>query len=149
MTASLVMGLILAHFVGDYLLQSHWMATQKTLRWWPAIVHGFFYTLPFLPILLVFYEGSWGLLVAPALIIGGTHVLIDHYRWAKHIGWLKNQIGPKSSRPGYEEAIANGGYNAQTPAWLANFLMFVTDNTVHMIINVAASMMWVWLGVFP
>ncbi len=31
---------LLAHLVGDYLIQSDWMATEKVKRWWPAIVHG-------------------------------------------------------------------------------------------------------------
>jgi hypothetical protein len=39
---------LLAHLAGDYLLQSDWMATQKVRRWWPAVVHGLTYLLPFL-----------------------------------------------------------------------------------------------------
>jgi hypothetical protein len=39
---------ILAHMVGDYLLQSHWMATEKTKRSLAAGVHAGTYTLPFL-----------------------------------------------------------------------------------------------------
>lgn len=133
MTPEIALGLIVAHLVGDYLLQSHWMATQKTLRWWPALVHGFVYTLPFIFIT----QSIWALLV-----IGGTHAVIDRYRLAKHVGWAKNQLGPRAFRPTWSEAMANGGYNKETPVWLASFLLFVTDNTMHLIINWAAV---VWL----
>jgi hypothetical protein len=39
---------LLAHLAGDYLIQSDWMATEKVKRWWPAVVHGTTYGLPFL-----------------------------------------------------------------------------------------------------
>lgn len=42
------LGIILAHLIGDYLIQSHWMATEKTKRWWPAIAHAVTYGLPYL-----------------------------------------------------------------------------------------------------
>ena len=45
---SLVASIGLAHMVGDYVIQSHWMAVEKTKRWWPAIAHGVTYGLPFL-----------------------------------------------------------------------------------------------------
>ena len=77
---------ILAHLVGDYLLQSHWMANEKVKRWFPAVVHGITYTLPFLFITL----NPWSL-----LIIAGTHAVIDRYRLAKHFSYLKNLIGPR------------------------------------------------------
>lgn len=133
MTAETLFGLILAHFVGDYILQSHWMAVEKVKRWWPAIVHGAIYTLPFLFVT----QSPWALLV-----IGGTHAIIDRYRLAKYLVWAKNQIGPKDFRPTFEEAMGNGGYSASTPVWLSSFLLFVADNTLHFAINAAAV---VWL----
>ena len=39
---------LLCHLVADYWLQNDWMATNKKKKWFPAIVHGFIYTLPFL-----------------------------------------------------------------------------------------------------
>ena len=129
MTPELVFGLILCHFVGDYLLQSHWMATQKTERWWPAIVHGVTYTLPFLFLTLS---------PLALFVIAGTHIVIDRYRLAKHVNWLRNQLGPKWSRPSFSEAMENDGSSNTTPVWLATFLMFVTDNTIHILINTAA-----------
>ena len=121
--------ILLAHLCGDYLLQSHWMAQEKVKRWWPALVHGFCYTLPY----LLITQSPWAL-----LCIGATHATIDRYRLAKHVGWAKNQLGPKAFRPTFQEAMANGGYTASTPVWLATFLLFITDNTMHLIINTIA-----------
>ena len=42
-----MIGILLAHLVGDYLTQSDWMANEKTKRWWPAWVHAITYGLPF------------------------------------------------------------------------------------------------------
>ena len=71
------LGIILAHLVGDYLIQSDWMASEKTKKWWPAIAHGITYTLP--------YALVTQSLLALA-VIAGTHVIIDHYRLARHVG---------------------------------------------------------------
>ena len=38
---------IVAHLVGDYLLQSDWMAREKHRRLDAAVLHVVFYTLPF------------------------------------------------------------------------------------------------------
>lgn len=86
------LGIILAHLVGDYLIQSHWMATEKADRWWPAVVHGITYTLPY----ILVTQSALALLV-----IASTHVVIDRYRLAKHVVWLKNQVGPRTHRPGH------------------------------------------------
>jgi hypothetical protein len=117
----------LAHLVGDYLLQSHFLATEKTKRWWPAIVHGVLYTLPFL-----FITQSWAALA----VIAGTHIVIDRYRLARHLVWFKNQLAPKP-RPTWEDSKGTG-YPSDTPPWLAVWLMIIADNTVHILINIGA-----------
>ena len=93
------LGIILAHLVGDYLLQTHWMATEKTSRWWPAIAHGITYTIPYM-----FVTQS----PLALLVISGTHIVIDRYRLARHLVWL----------------------------------MIVSDNTIHLLINTGAV---IWL----
>lgn len=119
---------LVAHLVGDYLLQSHWMAVEKTKRWFPAIVHGVTYSLPF-----IFLTQS-----VPALLtICLTHVIIDRYRLAKHFSWVKNLIAPKGYRPTWN-SCKDTGYPQDTPAWLAVWLMIITDNVIHVLINIAA-----------
>lgn len=123
---SLVASIGLAHMVGDYVIQSHWMAVEKTKRWWPAIAHGVTYGLPFL------------LITQSALalaIIVGTHILIDHWRLARFAVWLRNQLAPKAYRP----ALTSGtGSPTDTPDWLAVWLLIIADNVIHVLINLAA-----------
>jgi lysine/ornithine N-monooxygenase len=68
----LPVGLLLSHLVGDYLLQTHHQATEKTRAWGPEVAH------------------------------------------------------------------TATGYPADTPAWLAVWLLIVADNTCHLLINAAA-----------
>lgn len=121
-------GILLAHLVGDYLLQSDWMATSKTTRWWPAVAHALIYGLPFL---LVTHSP-----LALAVIVG-THAVIDRYRLARYVVWAKNLLAPRGSNPPWRECRATG-YSPDRPPWLAVWLMIIVDNTVHVAINVAA-----------
>lgn len=126
------LGIILAHLVGDYLIQSDWMAQEKTKRWLPAIVHGLTYTLPYI---LVTQS------VTALAVIGGTHIVIDRYRLARQVVWLKNNVGPKRHRHPWAECRATG-YHESMPVWMAVWLMIIADNTIHLLINTAAV---VWL----
>jgi hypothetical protein len=126
------LGILLAHLAGDYLLQSDWMAAEKTKRWWPAIAHGLTYTLPY----LLVTRSPWALLV-----IGGTHIVIDRYRLARHVCWVKNLLAPRGYNPPWRECRATG-YPQDKPPWMAVWLMIVADNTIHVAINAAAV---VWL----
>lgn len=127
MTAEYVLWLLLAHAAGDYLLQSHWMATEKVKRWSPAIVHALTYGIPFL--FLVPSVWAW-------LAIVGTHAVIDRYRLARHVVWLKNQFAPRPFRSAFAES--GTGYAADTPVWLATWLLIIVDNTLHVTINLLA-----------
>jgi hypothetical protein len=72
---------IIAHFVGDYILQSDWMVQQKSKKWSAAFIHVVFYSLPFL------FLTTDPLVLA---VIAGTHMLIDRWRLARHLIWIKN-----------------------------------------------------------
>lgn len=120
----------LAHMVGDYLIQSHWMANAKTKRWWPAILHGVTYTLPF----VLITQSPLALLV-----IGGSHIVIDHWRLARYVVWFRNLFAPKGWRAPLSSPTGTPG---DAPDWLAVWLLFIADNILHMLINVAAV---VWL----
>lgn len=126
--------IILAHLAGDYLLQNDWMANEKVKRWSPALVHATLYTLPYALI-----TQSWTAL----FIIWGTHAVIDRYRLAKRFIWAVNQLSPKAYRYTWVEAKDNAGYSASKPVWMSTWLMFIIDNTIHLLINTAAI---VWLG---
>ncbi|MGC4886764.1 DUF3307 domain-containing protein [Micromonospora sp. DT227] len=133
MTAGIALGVLLAHLTGDYLLQNDWMAVRKTAAWVPAVVHGVVYTLPH----LVVTQSVWALLV-----IGGTHVVIDRFRLAKYVIFTKNLLAPAAYRTPWSECSKETGFPAAMPVGLATGLLWVVDNVIHLLINVAAV---VWL----
>lgn len=109
---------LLAHLIGDYVLQSHVMATRKTSSWLWALIHAAFYTVPFLALT----QDWWRL-----LIIGGTHAVIDRYRlagyWCRY--WGVGYPGVWSSAEGFEPP----------PPFLGVWLLIIVDNTMHLTIN--------------
>ena len=168
---------ILLHLVGDYIIQSDWMAGEKTKKSVAAMAHAVTYTLPFLfltrsPLALAF--------------ICLTHFVIDHWRLARYVCWIKNFVGPRRTLSDEEFVFWNGrvfsggehkpgdtvwsdgkpyivlepvaeddslktrpyqqwwhpwsecvgtGYHKDRPAWLAVWLMIITDNIMHLILN--------------
>ncbi len=116
---------LLLHLIGDYVTQSDWMATEKTKRHVAAFLHALVYSLPF----LLFRPSpvAW-------FVIFGSHELIDRYRLARYVVWIKNWLGP--NRP-WSECSATG-YPADRPAWLTVWLLIIADNVCHICINGAA-----------
>lgn len=119
---------LFAHALGDYLLQSHWMATEKTKRHTAAAVHAITYGSPF----LIAFRPSWMAL----LVIVGSHFLIDRYRLARYVVWLKNGISPTGLESW--EDCAGTGYHKDVPPWLSVWLLIVADNVIHVAINALA-----------
>ncbi len=127
---------LLLHLLGDYVTQSDWMASNKTTKYWPALVHATIYTLPF----LLLTRSPLALFV-----MWSTHFVIDRFRLARYVVWAKNFIYPWE----YDEIFAGWipdekywwnnckatGYPSETPAWLAVWLMIIADNTMHLAIN--------------
>lgn len=122
---------ILMHMIGDYVLQSNWMATTKTRSTIAAAVHALTYSLPFIlfPMLPVFRIPALGLPGLALLIV--THFFIDRWRLARYIVWLKNWLGP--NRPWSE--CQSTGYPPDTPPFLAVWLLIIVDNLMHICIN--------------
>ncbi len=114
---------LVAHAVGDYLLQSEWMAQQKTRRSIAAFTHCSFYILPFLFITLNPYTLA---------VIFGTHFVIDRWHLARYVAWLKNRPWPGSAA--WSECQKTG-FHPDTPPWLAGWLVIIVDNIMHILIN--------------
>ena len=108
---------IVAHLVGDSLLQSHWMATEKTRNSVAAAVHAATYTLPFAFI-------TWSPVALALICI--THFIVDRWRLARFVVWAKN---------GARGPVTATGYADDVPAWLSVWLLIVADNTLHILIN--------------
>jgi hypothetical protein len=118
---------IIAHAIGDYLLQSDWMAQEKTKKAVACLAHAVTYTLPFL-----FLTTSWKALT----FILVTHFVIDHWRLARYIVWAKNFLAPASAFPPPWSACKNtGGYPPDRPPFMWVWLMILGDNIIHVILN--------------
>jgi hypothetical protein len=122
-------GQLLAHAVGDYLLQSQWMADHKTQRWAAAWLHAVTYALPFL--LLTRSPSA-------LIVIAGTHAVIDHYRLARWVVWAKNWRPAASGWGIMWGARTATGYPETLPPWMAVWLMIIADNVMHVLINAGA-----------
>jgi hypothetical protein len=104
---------LVAHLIGDYLLQNDFLATRKVSSSWVAAIHAVLYGLPF----LLLCEPSW-----PALaVIVVTHFFIDRFRLIRFFLSGRERLGPRTEE-------------GDPPAWL----LIVCDNTVHVVINGAA-----------
>lgn len=139
---------LLAHAIGDYILQSDWMATEKTKKSIAALVHVIFYGIPFLLL-----RPSWS---AMAVIVG-THFVIDRWRLARFVVWAKNHFAPRRPLVGHIDTGPNGrdrivswhglarhypwresnetGYSNDGPKWLTFWLLIIADNIMHVAIN--------------
>jgi len=117
---------LLAHVLGDYVLQTDHQAQQKTLHSLPAVLHALSYTAAFLPLT----RNPKALLT-----IGATHFVIDRYRLARYVNWAKNQAAPKAFRPPWPSSPTDTGYDPTRPDYLAVWLTIITDNAIHLTIN--------------
>ena len=114
---------LIAHLVGDYLLQTSYMAEHKVRSWAVAILHACVYSIPF-----VFLTQS----PAALAVIFSTHAVIDRYRLARYVAMAKNMVGEPGSWRQYKTYT---GFSEQTPEWMSVWLVIITDNTMHLIIN--------------
>lgn len=118
---------ILCHLVGDYVLQSSWMANNKTKRWLPAIAHALAYFIPFLAVI----RPS----LAATIVMIGTHAVIDRFRLARYVAYANSFLSPPNEWKPWNEC-GGTGYHKDTPPFLAMWLMIIIDNTMHLVINV-------------
>lgn len=117
---------IVAHIVGDFILQSDWMAREKFRSSLACLVHVITYTLPFLLITQV---------PETLLVIAGTHFLIDRWRLPRFLIWIKNLPFP-GRRPFNE--CRRTGFPPDMPDDLARLLYIIVDGICHILINGAA-----------
>lgn len=112
---------LVAHAIGDYILQSDWMAQEKTKRTLAALIHVLTYGIPF-----VFFGAS----LAALAVIVGTHFVIDRWRLARYVVWAKNW----PMTPPWRECKATG-YPPDRPPWMAVWLLIIADNILHVLCN--------------
>jgi hypothetical protein len=112
---------LILHLIGDYVTQTHRMATRKTASWAWAFAHAIVYSLPFMLLTTEPFA---------VFVILYSHAVIDRLRLARWVCWLKNwPDAPLRSATGYPLKL---------PAYLSGWLFIITDNTLHLTINYAA-----------
>jgi len=122
---------LLAHLIGDYILQNHTMANLKKQYGLAAAIHAVLYTVPF-----------FFLTTSPIalLVICVTHGVIDHFSLAQYWvrfwgigqqGWVTQQLGPVLGIP---QTVLDR-VRAPAPIWLSVWLLFIVDNIMHLVIN--------------
>lgn len=102
--------LILAHLLGDYVLQNDWQARQKTSSSVACAVHVLLYTLVHVAVVETFASWPWWAYVAIAV----PHFVVD--RWGLAGWWMKNVSGQSRF------------YSAMSP-----WSVVVVDNTFHLL----------------
>lgn len=133
---------LVAHAIGDYIIQSDWMASNKTKASIAAAVHAITYLIPFL-----FLTQS----LTALAFIGGTHFVIDRWRLARYLCWAKNWVGIPDTINEYGGPTADWstinkpwreckatGYSPDKPAWMATWLLIIADNICHVALNALA-----------
>lgn len=123
-----MMAQLILHLIGDYVMQSDWMAQKKTERSLPCLAHVVVYTAPF----LLLTRSPWAL-----AFIAITHFAMDRWRLIRYVLWLKNFMSPRSMWRPWAECKGTG-YPDDRPAWLTVWLMIVADNTIHLLCNYVA-----------
>lgn len=122
------MNQLLCHLWGDYILQSDWMAQNKTNASLPAAIHAALYSLSFLL-----------LSRSPSALatICVTHFFIDRFRLTRFVVSAKNTLlqpyGKFLKAPNAYSTPT--GYLKDAPAWMSVWLLIVADNVLHLTIN--------------
>ena len=101
--------LLLGHLIGDYLLQTRWMAMNKSKQWLPLTVHCLIYT-----IVLIGSSGLYGavLPIGAIALIFVSHLFLDRRTFV--VWWVRHIMG--------------------TPDAESSWLTIVCDQVFHLII---------------
>jgi len=122
---------LLLHLFGDFIVQNDNVALNKkknTLKGWLyCIFHCITYSLPFL------FITNW----KAVLGIGLTHFIIDKTNVVAYfLAWRNNVYNPSELKWKYGNYdISNFGFQLQRPFAVTIWLLIITDNTLHLILN--------------
>jgi len=120
--------ILVCHAVGDYYLQSDWMALNKQRSWAVACLHAAVYTLPFLvltcsPLALA--------------VIAVTHAVEDHYSLGRYLVFARRFLAPRSAWPRWKDTDWTG-CDSTRPLAVSFWLYVVADNTLHLVVAALA-----------
>lgn len=126
--------LLLGHLVGDYLLQTNWMAWNKTsktpLGVWACHLHCLLYSIC-VSLFVGFSFRAEPSIIFLAFLIYCTHYPIDKWSLAKY--WVTDVLGREM--PDFEKPLTFTGF-----IW--GLVYVVADNTVHLLLMYAGIRMF-------
>jgi hypothetical protein len=135
--------LALAHFIGDFVLQSTFIAERKLQNFLVCIFHVLVYSIPF----YFLVSTNWTFLGVIAI----THLIMDFLRIAEFVSYLKNVlinhkiwILDKQELQRYSWFNCKYGYPKDVPEHLASWLLIIVDQILHIISN--AFIYYVFIG---
>lgn len=109
--------LFLGHLVGDFLLQTNWMAVNKAKNWLPLLTHCTVYTLT---IIVTAYIGTAPLPAEAITFIFLSHIFLDKRTFV--VWWAERIMGIKDKQT----------------AWL----IIAADQTFHLLVLGAVVHIW-------
>ena len=129
---------LILHGIGDFFLQSDWMALNKKkpgfVGWLAVSLHSLLYTLPFL-LVTQSLIALW-IIYITHLIIDRTNI-IANFIWARNwvgLPWIKVNDKKIINRP-WAENKTNFGFDTSRPVLISFWLYVICDNMSHLIIN--------------
>jgi len=108
---------LIAHLMGDFILQTEKQALGKKENFNLALQHALTYTIPF-----VFITQSFIAL----LVICITHAIIDY------------RPTPQILRRIINNSQTESGFLVGSPSFITVWLNIISDNTIHLLINMLA-----------
>ena len=126
--------LVLSHFIGDFILQSHYIAERKLKNFLVCVLHVLLYIIPF----YFLVSANWKFL----FVVAAAHLLIDFFRVAEYLSWIKNVlfnpkilILDKAELHRYNLQNCKFGYPKDVPEHVAFWLMIAVDQILHVSTN--------------
>lgn len=107
--------LIVGHLIGDYLLQTRWMASGKATNWAPLITHCFIYT-SVVSVAILIHSNIIPILAVFLIFV--THVFLDRRRFVAW--WSKTVMGLKDGEPAWLLIMADQVFHIIVLAFVAH-----------------------------
>ena len=85
--------LLIGHLIGDFLLQTSWMANHKVKRYLPLVTHAFIYSIV---IAFIAQMGFGGLSWLSIAVIFVSHIILDQRKFVQW--WLRVIMGIKKTQ---------------------------------------------------
>ncbi|WJY28384.1 MULTISPECIES: DUF3307 domain-containing protein [Sporosarcina] len=108
--------LLVGHLIGDYLLQTRWMAERKAAEWLPLLAHCLVYTIVIIGAFLI---GSGSFSWIAAAFIFASHVFLDRRTFVAW--WARNVMGTAGGKPAWLLIMADQVFHVIVLAVIAHF----------------------------